>query len=127
MIKLLRLIKEIKHKKDDLYSWQAPSGKFHPVSPEMYSHGSMAHRMLGKPANTDCVDELWKMHWNRIHHYSDTIYIHNERNRPSKKQIKDVIDLAIETGMHEVVLDTGAEFKIIWSEFDILQEWIQNN
>ena len=120
------MLKEAISARDKAYSWQDPNGKFHPVTAKTYSHGSMAFGLLGRQFdNSDALYDLWKQRWNRIAYSGDTIYIHNEAREPSPQQIKAVIDIAIEGGFSKVGMDRGDNYKLVWSEFDALQQEIR--
>ena len=123
MIQLAPILKESISARDKAYSWQDPNGEFHPVTSDTYSHGSMAFGLLGRKFdNSDAVYDLFKQRWNRIAYSGDTIYIHNEAREPSPQQIKAVIDIAMEGEFSKVRVDRGDNYKLVWSEFDTLQE-----
>jgi hypothetical protein len=125
MIKLKQILMELS--RDDSYSWQDPSGKFHSISGHD-THASWAARELDQSLHgnitqqRDSVMTMWKKGWMRIARDGDTIYAHNEVMMPNRKQQKQLEDLAIEQGFSKVVADGGEEYKVIWSEHDQLVE-----
>lgn len=102
------------------YSWQDPEGRFHPVTADDYSHGSMAHSITGD--TKDPIMMLWKRGWNRIAYMGDTLYCHNEASQPNQRQIKALTDLAMEVDVSKVVYDGGDKQRVLWSVHDTLQE-----
>lgn len=127
MIRLKNILKEVeddeKYKKMG-YSWQRPDGTFKPIK---YSHGSDAWQMIGKPENTDSVNELWKKGWNRIWYNPHTLFCHNELMPPNEKQKTALINLAQLLEKQEVEFDAGEGSKILWSIHDTLEESIDRN
>lgn len=120
MITLKSLISEIDPGKKR-YSWQDPRGNFLPIKS---SHAQDAYVITHEPK--DPIMALWKRGYMRITHMGNILMAHNEVMPPNNKQKSELINLATIVGDVSVEWDDGEDNKIIWSEYDVLEEDIIN-
>jgi hypothetical protein len=83
------------------------------------THGAAAARLLGldegKPF--DARKAAFKQGWVRIQSVGDgsTLWMNTEGGEPTPKQVRAAIDIAIETGKQEVLLDSPSKHEMVWS------------
>ena len=117
MIKLKSLLTEGRERS---HCWISPSGKVIPVKD---THDMTARKIF--PNEADPMMLLWKKGYLRVTWmYDGSLIVNNEAIRlPNEKQISVLKDIAIEGEHSKVEFDNGKDRpKILWSEFDILQE-----
>jgi hypothetical protein len=127
VIRLTTILKEALAERNNSYAWMDTDGKFYPVLGRE-THADWANRYLNRDKygnitqQHDSIMQMWKKGWMRIANDGDTLYAHNETTLPNRKQLKELIDLAIEYNFSKVVGDAGEDYKILWTEHDQLNE-----
>jgi hypothetical protein len=116
VIKLKSLLTEGREKSN---CWISPFGRIIPVTD---THATMAGKIL--PSDKDPIMELWKKGYLRVTWmYDGALVAHNEVRPPNEKQVAVLKDIALEGEHSKVEFDSGGDKpRILWSEFDILQE-----
>jgi hypothetical protein len=95
------------------HSWLSPQGKLIPLS--NMSHGGYAK------SKGSTIEDMWKAGYFRINFYGNKLYAHNEINpNLNHRQKSELINFAVQAGFTHVVIDSGDNEKIIWSEYDPL-------
>ena len=126
MIKLKKIILENLDALQDLRtSWQLPNGEFKPAR---HRHDFCAVDILKALGRSDANfttanAELFKLGYIRVRNSQNVIYINNNGAQPNKKQLKALINLAIETSTDRIIHELdGKKFKILWDKTDMLEE-----
>jgi hypothetical protein len=92
-----------------------PSGKTFPVDK---NHGVDAQRRFGTPTASGATELAWRRGWVRVTNAGDELYAHTESGFPSAKQVAELKNIAIENGKARLVLDTGEDRRVLWSDSD---------
>ena len=62
---------------------------------------------------------MFKAGWQRMTYFGNDIYIHNFLLPPNKKQLKSVIDFAIENNFQRIIRDNEDDERVLWrSDYD---------
>ena len=104
-------------KKSLFYSWISPAGKIHPVSSshERAKYDIIKNENL-KPRVKGEYNDMFDLGYSRLLIHNNTVYIQNDLNYPTPRQVKVVKDLCIENGVDEFRLDLGGrESRLLWS------------
>jgi hypothetical protein len=105
----------------DMYAWLSPSGEILRV-PNDSNHGEYAKRILDKlkiPSQNDYLDRLFELGWFRITYYSDSLYMHNNKILPNRKQLNSMKNTAIENHMSNIKLDNEDEDRCLWANSEL--------
>jgi hypothetical protein len=98
------------------YSWLKPNGEVEPVKT---IHADAAARLLNVGPR-DGMREAFRQGWARVTQFADQLMVETP-NPISDKQRQALIDLAIETGKRDIVLDNhGTSPRLVWSVEDQL-------
>jgi hypothetical protein len=98
------------------YSWLKPNGDVEPVKT---IHADDAARLLNVGPR-DGMREAFRQGWARVTQFADQLMVETP-NPISDKQRQALIDLAIETGKRDIVLDNhGTSPRLVWSVEDQL-------
>lgn len=115
VIKLLSILNEITNEQKAT-SWLKPDGTFVYVDKQ---HSGKAIELTG--IQDDAMYALFLGGWMRITYYSrDALYVHNTVKKPNGKQLKLLIDLAIELGFPKLVYDNDRKNVVLWSKDDMV-------
>jgi hypothetical protein len=104
----------------DMYSWLSPNGKIHHVKGS--GHGDDARiilKSLGIYDVSDYLTKLFELGYFRITYYGDSLYMHNTKVFPSKKQLNVMKNVAIENNMDNIKLDNEDIDRVLWSNQDL--------
>ena len=118
MIKLKSILLENQYDKANAHSWQTPSGKFYPIAD---THDMDARKKFVGMRSKDAVLDAFKKGYNRIHHYSTTLYAHNEIYPLNDVQKNALIQLALHNDFDKLIFDAGEENYVIWSRNDVME------
>jgi hypothetical protein len=105
------------NKKSLFYSWISPTGKIFPVQSthERAKYDIMKQENL-KPRVKGEYADMFDLGFARLLLHNNTVYIQNDLNYPTPRQVKVVKDLCIENGIEEFRLDLGGrESRLLWS------------
>lgn len=106
------------------YGWIDPHGIYYPLGGHNdHLNGSRLHGFSGKT-----YDEPMKAGWLRVTYANFAnhgkneiqIWINNDFMPPNRKQLKTVIDNAIENNIREIYFDNGKTNNVIWSMSDAI-------
>jgi hypothetical protein len=121
---LENLYSQVLENADSLYAWMNSSGKIYSNKGE--GHFSSAKRIIQTLYNTEtkgmmfaqsAYEFLFEKGWMRLTYIGNQLYCHNNKVRPTPKQIKELKDLAVENNMVRVSFDDehSDDYKILWS------------
>lgn len=108
----------IKEERDNLRSWLTPQGLFHPLQGMMHSHDALNFHSRTSEFFREAQDDLLKKGWQRIATYEKNIMTNNPYFEPNRKQKEELINLAIEQNMSNVIYDNDKNETIIWDKSD---------
>lgn len=103
----------------DMYSWLSPEGQIQHVKGS--GHGDDARLILKRYGVYDVSDyltKLFEMGWFRITYYGDSLYMHNNKVVPNRKQLNVMKDVAIENDMSNIKLDNEDIDRVLWTNED---------
>lgn len=103
---------------DPAYSLLSKDGEVLPVRGG--SHAATAHMMLHRDAKTpgEALDRAFSSGYARLAHSGDDLYVDTRGGKLTDKQRSEVENIAIETGKSRVVLDSGDDYRTIWTRDD---------
>lgn len=104
----------------DMYAWLSPTGKIIQVN-QNSSHGEDARIILKKLGIYDVPDylnSLFELGWFRITYYGDSLYMHNSKVAPNKKQLNSMKNVAIENNMQNIKFDNEDVDRVLWTNSD---------
>ncbi len=101
----------------DTYSWMKPDGSVVPVEK---NHGTTALQYFKHNTAGEAIESAWSKGWLRVANQGDDLYVHTESGTPSAKQVVALKSVAIENGKTRIVLDSGPDHKVLWTENDAM-------
>lgn len=110
-----------------MVSWLSPQGEFFPVQG---SHEDTARNLVEKlnisPGGKsfapieDPFLNLLHRGWGRIQYVAKLLYFNNPYRAPNRQQLQELEYLAAENSMDEIIWDSDADEKILWSRHNSL-------
>lgn len=127
--RFVQYLLEAYERKDDRYSWLSPTGVFFPNGSDIHVRSGL--KILNKyhannpvvsnlmnSSSGDIYEILYGLGYHRISYIGDVLYAEHPTQRPNHKQVRQLKDLAIETGMQKVVWDNIDDYRVIWEPTD---------
>jgi hypothetical protein len=108
----------LKEEIDNLRSWLTPQGLFHPLQGAMHSHDALNYHSRTSQYFKEAQEDLFKKGWQRIATYDKNIMTNNPYVEPNRKQKEELVNLAIEQNMSNVIYDNDKTEIIIWDKSD---------
>ena len=95
----------------NLHGWQTPDGQFLSM-PLGWNHGDYASNKL----DTDNFHDLFLEGYMRITYIGNDLMVNNPFKLPCRKQVKELIDAAIENELETIIYDNDKDEQLLWKK-----------